>query len=389
MMMSGRVVRPWGPAVLVAALFCAPALGQMGGPAAVTVERVRREPVQEQRLFTGELRAVRRSKVATQEPGLVIALPVVEGQPVKAGDVLAQLDARRLDVALREIEADEQSVSDIIEERTATMEWRQRDLELYQSSYDRGAANPKELFDAQVQVRIAKARVLQGERQRDVTRARAELLQERLKDMTIKAPFDGVIVIKHTELGEWVGEGDAVVELVSAGRIEAWLDVPQRYYRQVAGKAVEVGISLGNEKSVMHRGPVRVIPLMDPRARSFYVVAAMDDQEGALTPGMSVKAWIPTGEVVERLTVPRDAVLRNEAGAYVYVARASGEGPANAVPVPVTELFPFNERVVIDADTLEPGAPVIVEGNERLFPMAPVIPMDAASKAAGGGGGPS
>lgn len=373
----------WGPIVLAALACGSPSFAQGGAPAAVTVEAVRLDSVQEQRLFTGEFRAQRRSKVATQEPGLVRELPIVEGQQVKAGDVLARLDARRLEVSLRQIEADEQTIAALIEERSVTLDWRKRDLELYQSSYERGAANPKELFDAQSEVRIAEARLRESERQRDVIRVRAELLQERLEDQTIKAPFDGVVVIKHCELGEWVGEGDAVAELVSRGRIEAWLDIPQRFYDKIAGKSIEIAIGLSREREIVHRGEARVIPLMDPRARTFDLVAQMDDRAGMLTPGMSIRAWVPTGEVADRLTVHHDAVLRNDAGAYVFVARSAGP-TTNAVPVPVVELFPWNERVVVRSDELKPGDQVIVEGNERLFPMAPVAPMEAPVNGAGG-----
>ena len=388
MMRKRRQAAWWGPAVL-ASVLTASTLGQGGPPAAVTVDDVRLESVQERRLFTGELRAVRRSKVATQEPGLVIELPVVEGLRVSAGDVLARLDPRRLDVEVRRIEADEQAVANIVEERKATLDWRSRDLELYQASYERGAANPKELFDAQSEVRIARARVLQGERQRDVIRARAELLQERLGDMTIRAPFDGVVVIKHTELGEWVGEGDPVVELVSVGDVEAWLDVPQRYYDHVAGAPVEVDISVGRQKRPGLRARARVIPLMDPRARSFALVATLADKDGKLTPGMSIKAWVPTGEVAEHLTVSRDAVLRNDAGAFVYVVREGAEGVHNAVPVSVLEMFPWAARVVVRSEVLEAGDMVIIEGNERLFPMMPVTPMKPGSSNRPPGGGPS
>ncbi len=366
------------------------AFGQGGQPAAVTVESVRLEPVQQRRLLTGDLRAVHRSRVATQEPGLVVEMPVEEGQHVKAGEVLARLDDARLEVELQRNEADAQSAAALVEERNAMLAWRQRDLELYQTSYERGAANPRELFDAQSAVRIAEAIARQAERGGDVIAAQGDLLRKRLADMTIAAPFDGVVVIKHAEVGEWVGEGAAVAELVSTGQAEAWLDVPQSYYDVVARGTEPISISLGSGRELRSTDRIRVVPMMDPRARTFFVVATLDDPEGSLTPGMSVKAWIPTGETAERLTVHRDAVLRNEAGAYVFVARAAGpNAPAVAMPVPVTELFPWEDRVVIDSAALGAGDPVIVEGNERLFPMMPVIPMEAPPAVHRSAGGPS
>ena len=179
---------------------------QPGGPrpTVVKVGRVVLRPVQEHRRGTGELRARRRSNVATQEQGLIIDLPVREGDRVKAGHVLARLDSRRLEVRLREIQANEQAIKGLVDERTATLDRSRRDVELLRSSFERGAANRRELLDAESAVLIDEARTRQAERQQDVIHARAELLQKRLDDMTIAAPFEGVVVSKSAELGEWV-----------------------------------------------------------------------------------------------------------------------------------------------------------------------------------------
>ncbi|MHC4422115.1 MAG: efflux RND transporter periplasmic adaptor subunit, partial [Planctomycetota bacterium] len=190
-------------ALIAATLLASPCLAQGGPPpAAVTVDPVRLEPVREHRRVTGELRALRRSKVATEEPGLVTEFPVREGRQVAAGDVLARLDSRRLSLELDALKADARAVESLIEERTANKVWRERELELYRQSLERGAANMKEVLDAESEASMARARVTWAERQREVLKARAELLQERLADMTIVAPFDGVVVIRHVELGE-------------------------------------------------------------------------------------------------------------------------------------------------------------------------------------------
>jgi RND family efflux transporter MFP subunit len=215
--------RGWAAVLITATFLASPCLAQGGPPpTAVTVDPVRLEPVREHRRVTGELRALRRSKVAAEEPGLVIEFPVREGHHVKTGDVLARLDSRRLSLELDALMADAQAVESLVVERTANKEWRERELELYRRSLERGAANMKEVLDAENEASMSRARVTWAERQREVLRARAELLQERLADMTITAPFDGVVVNRHVELGEWVGNGDAVVELVSTGGVEVW-----------------------------------------------------------------------------------------------------------------------------------------------------------------------
>ncbi len=388
---SHRVAAPRRWSALAAGIVSATCAAQQGGPppTAVTVDAVRREPVQEHRRVTGELRAVHRSRVATREAGLLTELPVTQGTRVAAGDILARLDSRLVALDLRHAEAEHQAAKGVLAERQAELGWRQKSLELYQQSAHRGAANVKEMLDAESEVRVAAARAEQGAQGLEVAAARVEILRQRLADMTITAPFDGIVVARLADLGEWVGEGAAIVELVSVGEVEAWLDVPQQFFgaagRQLAG--VKVNVEATAEMIEARR--LRTVALVDPRARSFSIVATLDDADGALTPGMSITGWIPTGAMAERLTISSDAVLRNEAGAFVYVARggnAPGAEPAAsmAVPLGVRVLFPAGDRVVVEAEGLNPGDAVVVEGNERLFPMMPIMGMPASDA-----GGPS
>jgi RND family efflux transporter MFP subunit len=366
--------------LLAAAAPAFPAAGQGGPPpASVFVEPVQIQNVQDHRRVTGELRARRRARVATQEGGLVVELPVEEGMAVKAGDILAKLDARRLELLKSEVQADLAGAEAQVEERQALLAWRTRDLELIRASMERGGANPRELADASSQEIIAKALALHAQRQVEVIKARIELLDERLADMTIRAPYDGAVVARHVELGEWVDEGGAVVELVTTDRLEAWLEVPQRFLGAVSRPEVEIAITVEAANRSIKARSVRVIPLVDPRARSFYSVADIAGAEAkGLAPGMSVMAWVPSGVAGDHMVISRNAILRNEAGAYVYVAGGSGADaqPANAMPVQVHEMFPIGARTVVASAGLREGDLVIVEGNERLFPMAPVIPIE-------------
>ena len=372
-----RRVVLWMICAAVPGFAAAPALAQMGASAVVTVDPVRLESVQQHRRVTGELRAVRRSRVATREEGLVVEMAVREGTRVRTGDVLARLDNSLLTLELKRARADAAAAASIVDERNATLAWREREFVLYKQSAERGAANVKEVLDAESTATIARARALQAERLVGVAEARVELLTKRLSDMVVTAPFDGVVLARGAELGEWVGEGDDLVQLVSIGDIEAWLDIPQRYYTAVTGRRIEVAISVNATRITVGSERMRVIPQVDPRSRSFIVVVTLDDHDGRLTPGMSLSAWVPTGGRSDQLTVSKDAVLRNDAGAFVYVAVSgedAGSGAAGrAVPATVHVRFPVADRVVIESTRLHAGDLVVVEGNERLFPGAPIM----------------
>jgi len=362
--------------VLASALTCG-AQGQGGPPpAAVRADPVRMETVQEHRMVTGELRAVRRAHVATKEPSIVLDIPVEEGQAVKKGDLLARLDGKRLEITLLEIEAQQAVAQATIDERQADATWRQRDLDNLQRMAAGGAGNPKELYDAEAAVKIANAKLAAAEKEVESIRSRADFTRTRLADTNITAPFDGVIVAKNTEQGEWVDEGAAIVEMVSTGPIDVWMDVPQQFSGAIIGRSATVHVIIDASGEAVETAQLRAIPQVDPRARTFSLIARLPNEKGVLAPGMSVTAMVPTGDNAERLTVSRDAVMRGPTGAYVYVARQTvPDAPPSAIPADVEVLFGFQDRFVVKSMDLAPGDLVITEGNERLFPTAPVIPQ--------------
>ncbi|MCH7602557.1 MAG: efflux RND transporter periplasmic adaptor subunit [Planctomycetes bacterium] len=341
-------------------------------PSAVRVDEVRLENVQEMRRVTGNLRAVARSRVATLEEGRVISYPITEGQFVKKGEVLAKLNSRRLELELLQIESEMHVARAVLQERDAEVELEQHDLDLLQKLDERGASNPKELADAISQLKSTEARRDQAQRQLEVINVRGDLLRTRLDDTIIRAPFDGVIISRHTEVGEWISEGGTIVELLTIGVYDAWLDIPQKFANAIIGKDVKLGVSIEAINRTFEPSVPRVIRQVDPKARSFSAVVRLEDTENVLVPGMSVTGWAPTGATGEHLTIAKDALMKNPTGYHVYVVRKGRDGGLVALPATVFITFDIGQRLAVTSRQLAPGDRIVVEGNERLFPTAPV-----------------
>jgi membrane fusion protein (multidrug efflux system) len=194
-----------------------------------------------------------------------------------------------------------------------------------------------------------------------------ELLQERLADTEIRAPFAGIIVSKATEVGEWVGEGDAIAEVLEIDAVEAWINVPQGQYQALAADAAGLQVMIDATGAVETPQSVRILPQVDQTARTFTVIVRLANENGRFAPGMSITAWTPTDVRGEHLTVSKNAVLRNDSGEFAYVVR-----DGVAMPARLRVLFPASDRYVVQSAELAAGDQVVVEGNERLFPTAPV-----------------
>ena len=367
--------------VTLALTLCALALSidAQGPPSSVRVSEVRSEEIQERRKVTGEIRSHRRARIAAEEPGWVIELAVREGQSVEKGDLLARLDSRKLELELVYAEAESMRVTSVVAERKNSAARAQADLDALVALSERGATNPKELRDAEFESRATLARESQARHELIALEARAALLRERIEDTEVRAPWAGRVIAKLTEVGQWLAIGDQVVELVSMTELEAWLLVPQQYFGVLEKSAHHIELRVDATGKTLVSKSFLSIPLIDARGRNFDVVADLI-QDGRLAAGMSVTAWVPTGDRVPSLLVPRSAILRGETGSYVYVAMPGTEGqPGMAMMTPVVVTYSVGDEAVVRSRDLSAGAQVVTEGNERLYPMAPIIAMPAGA----------
>ncbi|MEL6908136.1 MAG: efflux RND transporter periplasmic adaptor subunit, partial [Planctomycetota bacterium] len=259
--------------------------------------------------------------------------------------------------------------------RTAELAEAARDLEALRAARAGDAVSEREVRVALARRDVAAAGETAAAARIEALDADAALLELRVSDTVVRAPFDGVVVERLAEVGEWVSPGDPVVRVVSTATVEIWLDVPERL---LAGVGASDGRFEARVPSSDLRVPLedaRVLPLVDRASRTFRVVGR--SAGAGLAPGMSVEAEVPTGERAPWTLVPKDALKYRPTGIVVAVVKGSDEGAATvtgpAVDLPVEIAFELAGEVALRPGAVQPGDVVVVEGNERLFPGAPVL----------------
>ncbi len=353
-------------------------------PTPVKVAAVRSEKLAPRKKVFGELHAAHRSVIAAEEGGIVREVLVHEGEKAAAGAVLVRLDDARLKLAAAANAASLSSARAAVVEREAMLARTERDLDLMKRAASQGGTNPREMSDSESAVAVARAQLAQAKAAVAIVEQQGALITKRAADLEVRAPYAGVVTARHADVGAWVADGGAVVDFLGTEELEGWFEVPQELFGAAMDlvaqadkhltRAVPVDIQSATGQDIKAVG-IRVVPEIDPRSRTFHaVLRIMREDDVPLASGLALTAYVPAGALAPRLLVSKDAILRGDAGPFVYAVRGG-----IAMPVNVRIAFPAGADVALEPGSLEEGAQVVVEGNERLRPMSPVAPLAAAA----------
>lgn len=376
-------VRGLGLLAMVVLGLAAPAIAQGPPPARVRVEPLKMMEVEQRRSVTGDLRASARSRVATQIAGRVLELLVDVGDEVERGEVIARLDSELLEIDLARALAEMRASEATVEERRASIRLAEFDVERLTLLSESQGATVRELEDARARLDAENARLAVARADLAAAEADVARIRKRISDTEVTAPFDGQVIAKATEVGEWLGEGGEVVEMVSIETIDAYLDVPEQF----VGPLQRVGVSADDRPTVSIRidaigavvesADIVVIGDGNRLARTFPVRVRITNPDRDMKPGMSVTGSVPTGERMMALTMSKDAVIRNDAGTIAYY-----DNGGSAAVRPVQLVFAIGDRYVIrESGGWSTESRVVIEGNERLFPSQPLNIVNDADSA--------
>ena len=304
------------------------------------------EPMAE---FVGTVYYTRVSEVATEVEGLVRQTYFEEGDSIRAGKTMVKLSSDLLDT---EIEGKKAAYEQTLTE----LEKAQKDLERMEILLKQ-ASVAETVRDDYYYKKISlaqKAQVLQTDY--------ARMLQIKAKK-TIAAPFDGIVIEKRAEKGEWIASGGSVAVLAANEEVDIVVDIPEQILSHLtSGRMLDVAI---NGRKARARFAT-VVPKGDIATRTFAVKLRMKNRIN-LIEGMEARAFLPVGQKTEGLLVPRDAVLQKFGRHVVFTI---SEETAQMLPVSITG---HNAHMTgISAKGLKSGMWVIVKGNERMRNGQPV-----------------
>ena len=240
------------------------------------------------------------------------------------------------------------------------------------------------IAQAEGQLRAARGNLAAARSQRQAAEAALRAARTQLAKTRVTAPFGGIIEERMQEPGELASPGVPVVRLVAGGGVKVTAGVPERY----AGE-IELGTQVQVRPTAYEAEPrggrvAFVGQAINTASRTFPIEVALDNSDGALKPAMVVRLGVTRDVLRDVISVPIDAVVRDERGTSVFVVatdsvgafvaerRAVELGPQSGAEVVLTSGVASGEQVVVSGQSgLAPGDRVrVTDRRERATPLA-------------------
>ena len=208
----------------------------------------------------------------------------------------------------------------------------------------------------------------------DLARASLDLAQARLDRTVIRAPFAGVVGIRSVSPGDFVQDGDALINLEDIATLKLDFRLPELYLDRVQqGQALELATDVLPDETFAARVDA-IDPLVDAQGRAVRLRASLANPAGRLRPGVFVRVRLVLAERPNVLVVP-EAALVAAPGNVQFVYQVL-EGKAQRVDV-TTGMR--RDAVVEIVSGLAQGAQVVSAGQLKLRDGAPVLVREQAA----------
>lgn len=386
---------------LVSEIYAAPGGGRRRPPPVVSLAPVIQKSVRSQLAIVGTVDPYRTSVVSSEIEGRVKSAPLREGDPVQAGEtVIAVLGRTDLEIDIRIAKAElakaEQDYLRLkrgsrpeeiqvyrarFKEKSAELKRDELELKRAEDLFKRQVLDRSSYDRAQAAFQVSKSKLLEvknnlrmaeiGPRREEVARAKAEVervkarvasIQDQLSKTSIRSPLTGFLTDKVIEIGQWVGKGGKLGEVIEIQKVIVRAPVSERQISLVrVGDSANVRIDAIPRREFSGR-IVRIIPKADTKSRTFPVEVELDNSEDyVIKAGMFARVFMEYGESTQSVLIPKDAMLIRPRGAAVFVFDKGRVREVTFAPGRMVNSF-----VEVPKGKLKPGMKVVVQGNENL-----------------------
>jgi len=301
----------------------------------VCTQTVEAKPVVAIEEVVGTVRARLRATIEAKTTGRITEMPVVMGQKVKVGDLLARLHAPEIKARLEQAEA--------------TLQQAERDAKRLSSLLNQNAVARADAEAADTRYRVAIGAVAE---------ARAMMAY-----VEILAPFDGVVTRKWVDAGDQAAPGKPLVDIEDPSQLRLEADVPEAVASRITPDA-RMTIRAGQSTGELSGTIAEIAPIADPISRTFRVKLDIPASPGLMS-GQFARLIVPAGEYTS-MRVPNSAVVQRGQMEILFVV----ENQRARLHLVKTGRHINDETEILSG--LDSGDSVVVDNPQRLLDGQPL-----------------
>jgi membrane fusion protein, multidrug efflux system len=331
-------------------------------PRPVLVETVIERKLRPPLYFSGFSKAEKLINTSFRVPGMIIDLPILVGEHLRKGQLIARLDDTDFKLELLEKEAALEAA--IAENRKTSAQYKRIKM-LYESE----SASRDELDEARASSEGARAHV-------EMSRSLVDLARKQLIYTEIYAESDNCeVATKKAEINENVKSGETIATLTCGARLEVEIAVPETVIADIyVGE--EVDVLFQALPGQLFKGIVREAAVLATGGTTFPVTVALKERSDELRSGMAAKVVIyeDHDDIQPQIILPIEAVGKDDKGNFVFlfVQTENGLGTPKKEYVTIGKLRPKGFTIT---DGLSEGDEVIIAGIRFLKDGRPVRKM--------------
>lgn len=333
-------------------------------PVPVTVVPVARQDVPVYLTALGTVQALNTVAISPQVSGRLMSLAFTEGQPVKKGQVLAQIDPRTFEATY--------------DQAVARRRQDQAQLATARANYSRSQELGPKGYIAKQDLYALRNTVSQLEATIASDEAQIRDAEVQLGYTKVISPIDGLAGIRGVDPGNVVTTTSTIVTLTQLHPINVMFNLPEqnldvvRQAAQGGGELTVAALDRGDAHVLAGGGVLKVIDnQIDASTGTFRLKSEFPNTNNALWPGQFVNVRLQVRTVGGGLVIPAQAVQRGPDGDYVYLVQA--DDTVKMQPVQVAQ--EVGDSAVMIASGLKQSERVVTEGQFRLKPGSKVNPL--------------
>lgn len=317
----------------------------VGRPALVGVQKVTQGFINPLSKTIGTVEFEQNSKLASKIEGYVTKVNFSSGDRVKKGDILATLDNEILNIT---IESEKASLN-IVKIELANA---RKNLHRYEKLMQNKSIAQNIYDDSLLKVQVLQNKVLVLES--DLKKSYTNRAYK-----TIKAPFDGIIISKNIQKGQWINRGEQIAKLLNTSVVNILFDVSTKYINTLNSKEnYEIVIN-----NTTYKAPIYAkLPVGNKLTRMFPLKFQLKiAPDTFIFDGMQSSVKLPTKEKQLTFIVPRDSIVKRAGKDVIFIV---DDAKARMIGVKIVGYEGTN--VGVKNNELKVGQEVIIKGNAKI-----------------------